>query len=179
MPAHRVCCGTPYNSTLDRMRYRLTIAGSFGHPYETRYQLTAESADFYGSTWVWGNESESAELAKVLRNFPSSIPSSVDFIFGGAGIGRCALRFQTVNGTGHCCVWAILEAEYPLVGAEREQASICIGFEPAALDRFSAELEGSKGGALMKPYSRAMRSNSAFTDASLLRRAWGTARRER
>jgi hypothetical protein len=79
--------------TLGRMRYRLTVAGDLGHDGDhlTRYQFTAESAGFYGSTLVWGDGSEHNNLADALRHFPSSVPSSVDFEFGGAGIGSGAL----------------------------------------------------------------------------------------
>jgi len=118
------------------MRYRLTITGDLGpDPDLTRYELTAQADGFYGTTQVWGQGSEHNDLADVLSGFPSTVPSSIDFQFG-----RCTLRFQTSDGSGHCCVWASVEAEHPGPSGQFQHASVCIGFEPAALDAFRADL---------------------------------------
>jgi hypothetical protein len=130
------------------MPYRLTIAGDLAQEADdlTRYQFRAETPDFYASTLAWGGGSEHNRLADALRDFPSSVPGFIDFKFGHGG---CALRFETVDGFGHCCVWATLAAEYPSGASARfQQASICIYFEPAALDGFRADLRRFERGRL-------------------------------
>jgi hypothetical protein len=126
-------------STLGRMPYRLTVASDLVHDGDhfTRYQLTAETADFFGRAVLWAYDYQHRKLAEVLHDFPSSVPASVEFAFS-----SCGLRFETADGCGHCSVWATLRAEDPWGTSERfEQASICIGFEPAALDSFCADLK--------------------------------------
>lgn len=119
------------------MQHHLTIVGDLGYVEdETRYHLTAQAPGFYGTASVWGQGHEHKCLADALVGFPSTVPSSVEFSFG-----RCALRFETADGSGRCCVWATVEAEYPSGGSKQfQRASICIWFEPAALDAFCADL---------------------------------------
>jgi len=131
------------------MNSRLTVRSDLQHDGDgiVRYHIRADSPDFRGSTSAWGNDSDCADLAKLLAGFPKSLSSSVEFTFGTPRTGRCLLRFEPADRTGKCCVWAEVESTYAAAGTERfETSSVCVHFLPAALDEFCTQLLRFKSG---------------------------------
>ena len=125
------------------MQDQLTISSDLAHDGDgvVRYRIRAENAAFRATTLAWGNEDDAESLGNKLKGFPKSIPSKLEYSFGSPKTGRCHLEFQTIDGTGRCCVWATFESSYSSCGTERfENSVVCVRFLPTSLDEFCIQL---------------------------------------
>jgi hypothetical protein len=123
------------------------------------YRVEAQSRDFRGAAYVWGNDTDAHELAGLLRAFPQSPTSRVEFVFGTEGTGMASLRFEVAGLRGQCRVWVTISSEYSAGGSdEQESASVCIPFLPAAIDTFCRQLRLFK---LRQPNHAELSGNAA------------------
>lgn len=131
------------------MKDRLTIGSQLEHDGDgiVRYRIRAENADFRGSTLAWGNSIDAENLGDLLKGFPKTTPSSLEYAFGSPKTGLCQLEFQTIDSVGHCCVWVAIEAACSSTGTEEFQSAVvCVRFLPANLDEFCTQLIRFKRG---------------------------------
>jgi hypothetical protein len=122
------------------MPTRLAISSDLEHDGDgtVRYRVEAESPGFSGYVSVWGNDTVAADLARLLRGFPSAAKSKVEYAFGSRGV---TLRFESISPMGHCRVWIVITSESPAKGGdEHESASISVDFLPAEMDQFCRAL---------------------------------------
>ena len=122
----------------------LAISSQLSHDGDglVRYRLVVESSGFQGHTEAWGHESDVRELAVALRGFPVAAGAKVMYSFGSPGTGTASLRFEVVDPLGHCHAWISIVATHPVARTgEHESAHVCIGFNPADMDRFCRQLE--------------------------------------
>jgi len=125
------------------MPTRLAISSHLEHDGDgiVRYRIEAENRDFRGAAWAWGNETDAADLAALLRGFPSGVNSKIEYGFGSSGTGVVNLLFESVNPQGHCRVWVATKSEYAAEGSrEHNSAFVSVDFLPAALDDFCRDL---------------------------------------
>jgi hypothetical protein len=125
------------------MANRLAISSDLDHDGDgvVRYRIDAQSPDFRGGVWAWGNDTTAGELTRVLQGFPRNVGQKVEFTFGTHGTGVAKLRFEVASARGECRVWVSVSSEYAVANTDEHQsASLCIGFFPAALDAFCQQL---------------------------------------
>ena len=107
-------------------------------------RVTAENAGFRGTADVYVGTDGLLEAAATLAGFPKDNLDKREVIFGASGKnfagGSVRLEFYCKDKAGHAAFRATIEADY----GEREvaeSATVCVDFDPAALDKFLIELQ--------------------------------------
>lgn len=107
-------------------------------------RVTVENAGFRGTADVYVGTDGLLEAAATLRGFPINGRDTREVVFGTEGKkfagGAARLRFYCSDLVGHTEFRATIEGDY---GKQEvaESATICVDFEPAALDVFLIELQ--------------------------------------
>lgn len=107
-------------------------------------RITAENATFRGTADVYVGIEGLLEAAATLAGFPMNAQDKREVIFGAMGRkfagGAVRLEFYCSDLAGHTTFRAMIEGDY----GEQEvaqSATVCVDFEPAALDAFLVELQ--------------------------------------
>jgi len=129
--------------TIDFMNAGLKVTYLYHDLDLIEVRITAENTAFRGSADVYVGTDGLLEATAVLEGFPKDRRDTRQVAFGVAGPnsagGSVRLNFYCKDGAAHTAFRAEIEEEYR--GQERAQcATIFVGFEPAALDRFLVEL---------------------------------------
>jgi hypothetical protein len=107
-------------------------------------RVTAENAEFRGTADVYVGIDALLETANILAGFPKNHLDKREIVFGAAGKkfagGAVRLEFYCKDMAGHAAFRATIEGDY---GDQEvaENATVCIDFDPAALDEFLIELK--------------------------------------
>ena len=107
-------------------------------------RVTVENARFRGTADTYVGTDGLLEAAATLEGFPTNRGDKRDVIFGAEGKGFAGgavrLHFYCSDLAGHAQFRATIEGDY---GNQElaESATICVDFEPAALDGFLEELQ--------------------------------------
>jgi len=107
-------------------------------------RVTAENAEFRGTADVYVGTDALLAAATTLAGFPKNNLDEREVVFGAAGRkfagGAVRLEFYCRDMAGHAAFRATIEADH---GDEEvaENATICVDFDPAALDEFLVELK--------------------------------------
>ncbi len=108
-----------------------------------RFKALATNDNFSGSCIFWVYANSFSELSALLKGFPTSVSSQVDYSFGSPKTGVCKLQFACVNGAGHVVVWVSIESTYAVSQTKKHQnVEVCLAIEPSAIDGFCNELSG-------------------------------------
>ena len=107
-------------------------------------RVTAENARYRGTADVYVGTDGLIEAAATLEGFPKDRRDKREVIFGAVGKqfagGAVRLEFYCSDLAGHAAFCAMIEGDY----GQREvteSATVCVEFEPAALDKFVVELK--------------------------------------
>src|SRR5450756_2389436 len=106
-------------------------------------QVTAGNARFWGTADVYIGTDGLIDAAATLAGFPSDNRDKREVYFGAIGKksagGAVRLEFYCSDLAGHAAFRAMIEGDY---GEQEvaESATVCVNFEPAALDAFIVEL---------------------------------------
>jgi len=114
--------------------------------------IVAQNNRFRGSADVYEGTGELLEAAALLSGFPKSPQDTRDLTFGAFGPqfagGAVRLEFFCKDLAGHPVIRATIETDsrrISTIGNEldeaAERATICLNFDPAALDRFLLQLQ--------------------------------------
>ncbi|MBB5065939.1 hypothetical protein [Granulicella mallensis] len=107
-------------------------------------RVTAENAKFRGTADVYVGTDGLLEAAAALVGFPKNGLDKREVTFGAAGKefagGSVHLEFYCKDMAGHAAFRASIEGDYG-VQEVAESATVCVDFDPAALDAFLVELQ--------------------------------------
>lgn len=107
-------------------------------------RVSAENARFRGTANVYVGTDGLVEAAAALAGFPKHSRDKREVICGAVGKklagGAVRLEFYCSDLAGHAAFRAMIEGDH---GAHEvpESATVCVDFEPAALDAFVMELQ--------------------------------------
>ena len=106
--------------------------------------VSAWNGEFGGSTRLYINHGELAEVANELIGFPSNVEDTRGVTFGAfgpeSGGGAMALRFSCIDSAGHCRLQLKIESDPLLRESLIESVELIGAVEPAALDRFVEQM---------------------------------------
>jgi hypothetical protein len=110
----------------------------------SKLRVTAENAEFRGTADVYVGTDALLEATTTLAGFPKNHPDKRGVAFGAAGKkfagGAVRLEFYSKDMAGHAAFRATIEGDY----GDREvaeNATVCVDFDPAALDEFLLEFK--------------------------------------
>jgi hypothetical protein len=107
-------------------------------------RVAAENAEFRGTADVYVGTDGLIEAAATLKGFPANNLDRREIAFGAPGResagGFVRLEFYCKDMARHAALRATIEGDY---GEQEvpESATICVDFDPAALDEFLVELQ--------------------------------------
>jgi hypothetical protein len=109
-----------------------------------KIRVTAENAKFRGTADVYVGTDGLLETAAALAGFPKNGLDKRAVAFGAAGKefagGSVRLEFYCKDMAGHAAFRASIEGDYG-VQEMAERATVCVDFDPSALDAFLVELQ--------------------------------------
>ncbi len=107
-------------------------------------RVTAENARFRSTANVYVGTDGLLKAAATLAGFPKHSRDKREVTFGAVGKelagGAVGLEFYCSDLAGHAAFRAMIEGDYGTHDVA-ESATVCVDFEPAALDAFLIELQ--------------------------------------
>jgi hypothetical protein len=107
-------------------------------------RVTAENTEFRGTADLYVGTDALLEAATTLAGFPKNHLDQREVVFGAAGKkfagGAVRLEFYCKDMAGHAAFRATIEGDYRDQEVA-ENATVCVDFDPAALDEFLVELK--------------------------------------
>jgi len=107
-------------------------------------RVTAENEGFRGTADVYVGTDGLMEAAATLAGFPKDSRDKREVVLGARGKqfagGAVRLQLYCSDFAGHAAFRAIIEGDYKQTEVA-ESATVCVEFEPAALDAFLMELQ--------------------------------------
>jgi hypothetical protein len=107
-------------------------------------RVVVENAGFRGTADVYVGTDELTNAATALAGFPIDSGDKREVLLGAEGKqsagGAVCLQFYCSDSVGHAAFRARIEGDYGRMEVA-ESATVCVEFEPAALDEFIVQLQ--------------------------------------